>query len=431
MSTSIVLRVCAKQTQYTPLAVVGYCLTRSQFLQPVWAGLDWDMQTRRHAPVEKLQDVLVSMLAGNTAISEINTTIRPDRPLATAWHRKQFAEQSTVARLLNRLTDAQIHQLRHGTQALFRRHSQVWQHAYPRQLLLVDIDLTGLRASRRAEGSQKGYISGQRNVYGRQIVRVSLPTYHETLWSQLYPGAQPGCATLRPTIDQVQALLAQSAAQRARTIIRSDAGLGTDANVNWLLWRKYHLVMKGYSGTRAACLAAHLTEDAWEEMPEQRRWIAWALTPPRFARRINVFVLRWATQQGMRHGTLLSTLRSLSPTVTWRLYDGRGAAEVEIRADKQGLHLPCRRKLSFCAQEALILVTDLAHNLLAWLHHWVLEDTPFDSFGTLRMVRDLFHIPGYVEFTRGRLQKVALLKSHPYAEPMRLILQKLLARFDL
>jgi hypothetical protein len=133
----------------------------------------------------------------------------------------------------------------------------------------------------------------------------------------------------------------------------------------------------------------------------------------------------------MRHGTLLSTLRSLSPTVTWRLYDGRGAAEVESRADKQGLHLPCRRKLSFCAQEALILVTDLAHNLLAWLHHWVLEDTPFDSFGTLRMVRDLFHIPGYVEFTRGRLQKVALLKSHPYAEPMRLILQKLLARFDL
>jgi hypothetical protein len=381
--------------------------------------------------VEKLQDALVGILAGNTAISEINTTIRPDRPLTRAWHRKQFAEQSTVARLLNRLTDTHIRQLRQGSQALFRQQSQVRHHAYSQQWLLVDIDLTGLRASRRAEGSQKGYISGHRNVYGRQVVRVSLPTYHETLWSRLYPGAQPGCATLRPTIEHLDTVLGQTEAQRARTIIRSDAGFGTDANVNWLLWCKYQLVMKGYSATRAACLAAQLTEKVWEEMPEQRRWIAWALNPPRFARRLNVFVLRWAAQQGMRYGTLLSTLFSLSPTATWRVYDGRGAAEVEIRADKQGLRLPCRRKCSFTAQEALILLTDLAHNLLSWMHHWVLEETPFASFGTLRMVRDLFHIPGYLEFTQGRLTKVALLKSHPYAERMCSILQKLLARFDL
>jgi hypothetical protein len=431
MSIPIVIRVCAKQTQYTPLAVFGYCLTRSQFLQPVWSVLEWDMQTRRHAPTEKLQDALVGILAGNTAISEINTTIRPDRPLATAWLRKQFAEQSTVARQLNRVTERHLRQLRQGSQDLFRQQGPVWQHNYPQQWLMVDIDLTGLRASRRAEGSQKGYIPGHRNVYGRQVVRVSLPTYHETLWSQLYPGAQSGCATLRPTIEHLHAFLGQTDAQRARTIIRSDAGLGTDANVNWLLWRKYQLVMKGYSATRAACLAAQLTEDAWEELPQQRRWIAWALNPPRFARRVNVFVLRWASHQGMRHGTLLSTLLTLSPTTTWRVYDGRGAAEVEIRADKQGLHLPCRRKLSFTAQEALILLTDLAHNLLSWMHHWVLEDTPFTSFGTLRMVRDVFHIPGYLEFTRGRLTKVALLKSHPYAAPMCSILQKLLARFDL
>lgn len=52
------------------------------------------------------------------------------------------------------------------------------------------------------------------------------------------------------------------------------------------------------------------------------------------------------------------------------------------------------------------------------MHHWVLEDSRFDSFGTARMVRDLLHLPGQLEFTQGQLQKVALLKSHPYAEPM-------------
>lgn len=105
MSIPIVLRVATKQTQYAPLAVLGYCLTRSHFLQPIWAALEWDMQTRQHAPNDKVQDVLVSILAGNTTISQINTTIRPDIPLATAWQRPQFAEQSNLARLLNHIMD--------------------------------------------------------------------------------------------------------------------------------------------------------------------------------------------------------------------------------------------------------------------------------------------------------------------------------------
>jgi len=359
MSIPIVLRVATKQTQYAPLAVLGYCLTRSHFLQPIWAAREWDMQTRQHAPNDKVQDVLVSILAGNTTISQINTTIRPDIPLATAWQRPQFAEQSNLARLLNQMTPEQITQLRHGSQVLFRQQSQTQQHAYPSHPLMMDIDLTGLLASRRAEGSQKGYLSGHRNAHGRQLVRVSIPTYHETLWSQLYPGAQTGGATLRPTIAHVQTFLDLTTEQRARTIIRSDAGLGTDATVNWLLWGRYQLLMKGYGGPRTASLAAHVSDDAWKEMVAQRRWIAWAPHPPRFGRRVNVFVLRWPTRRGMGYGTLLSTLLTLTPEQTGCAYDGRGAAEVEIRADKQGLHLPTRRKMSFTAQEALVVLTDL------------------------------------------------------------------------
>ena len=36
---------------------------------------------------------------------------------------------------------------------------------------------------------------------------------------------------------------------------------------------------------------------------------------------------------------------------------------------------------SFPAQKALILLTDLAHNLLADFHHTVLAETPFADFG--------------------------------------------------
>jgi hypothetical protein len=45
------------------------------------------------------------------------------------------------------------------------------------------------------------------------------------------------------------------------------------------------------------------------------------------------------------------------------LYDARGAMEVDIRGDKRGLGIEKRRKKSFLAQEALVLLAQLSHNL--------------------------------------------------------------------
>lgn len=430
MKAKIVLEPLPTHTQYVPLAVLGYCLTRTGFLQPVWDEIDWPMKTIDHTPTEKLQDMLVSILAGNEAVSHINTRLRPDLTLAAAWHREQFAEQSTVADTLDALEAEQLAQLRQGSQVLFRHHSQTMRHNFKKHWLMIDIDPTALLASRRAEGSHKCYIAGKKNRYGRQLARLSVPTYHESLYSWLYPGNQQACTMLKPAISTVQAFLNLKPEQRQRTIVRSDAGLGTDANVNWLLWSDYQVLMKGFSGSRSVKLAEQVSQTDWYEDAPRQRWIAWAPNPRRFARRLNVFSLRWHDKEGIRYGTLLSTLFQLDPLPTWCCHDGRGAMEMEIKADKQGLRIPKRRKKSLAAQEGLILLTDLGHNVLSWVHHWVLEDSPFADFGTKRMVDELMHIPGRVEFMGGKLRKVALLETHPYAPAMRLILGDLLNFFE-
>lgn len=430
MKVPIVLEPLPTYTQYVPLGVLGYCMTRTGFLQPVWDEIKWSMKTIDHQPTEKLQDMLVSILAGNEAVYKINTCLRPDLALSAAWNRKQFAEQSTVADTLNALGPEQIAQLRQGSQTLFRQYSRTMSHNFDKQWLMIDIDPTSLVASRRAQGSRRGYISGKRNQYGRQVARLSIPTYHETLYSLLYPGNQPAAPTLKPAITTAQEFLGLGRDQRQRTIIRSDAGLGTDGNINWLLWLNYQVLMKGFSGHRATNFAKKLNETDWQEDPPRQRWIAWAPNPPRFARRINVFSLRWQGKKSARYGTLLSTLFELDPLPTWLLHDGRGAMEIEIKADKQGLRLPKRRKISFSAQEGLILLTDLAHNTLSWIHHWLLEDTPFANFGSKRIIDDLMSIPGRIEIMDGKLQKVALLQTHPYADPMRLVLDNLLDLFE-
>ena len=142
-------------------------------------------------------------------------------------------------------------------------------------------------------------------------------------------------------------------------------------------------------------------------------------------------LLRWLdTKRKFAYATLLTTLPY--PVFSqWDLYDGRGAAEVEIRSDKSGLKLHRRRKHSLNAQEAWIVLTDVAHDLLAWLGPWMLAGSAFEAFGPKRLVYDLLNIPGQLFFKEDRLVKVALWKTHPYADDMRLCLHNLLKTFDL
>ena len=69
-------------------------------------------------------------------------------------------------------------------------------------------------------------------------------------------------------------------------------------------------------------------------------------------------------------------------------YNDRGGAEVaQFREDKSGLAMAARRKRSLTGQTGYILLTDLAHNLLADFKHHVLRESRFESYGLKRIVR--------------------------------------------
>lgn len=166
MSTIIRLTKMPQDTNFVPLGVLGYCLTRTNFLAPVFADLALSMKEVDHAPQAKLLDGLVSILAGCRAIYQVNTRIRPDLALAHAWGRERFAEQSTLARTLDAFTEEHVTQLRQGSEALFQRESHVLRHNFAQDWLWLDIDLTSLPASKHAEASTKGKIGGEKTNMG-------------------------------------------------------------------------------------------------------------------------------------------------------------------------------------------------------------------------------------------------------------------------
>lgn len=164
MRPLIHLMTMPEDTNFAPLGVLGYCLTRTDFLQPVLAPVQLPLKMVQHSPGDKLLDVLLSILTGCRAISQINTRLRPEIALARAWERVGFAEQSTVARTLDQFTDVQIAQLRQGSETLFRRESRTLRHNLAADWLWLDIDLTPLPASKHAEGSTKGKISAKKTA---------------------------------------------------------------------------------------------------------------------------------------------------------------------------------------------------------------------------------------------------------------------------
>jgi hypothetical protein len=151
----------AHTTGFAPLVVLGYWLQAQDLFAPLWSRVQFPQPLHTLHPQAALVELFVSILAGCRSIRQVNTKIRPDPVLAQAWGRAPFAEQSTLARVLDACQAEQVQQLQEGVTQVYRWIGLAPQHDW-RQPLEVDVDLTFLPASSRAQGSTKGYASGKR-----------------------------------------------------------------------------------------------------------------------------------------------------------------------------------------------------------------------------------------------------------------------------
>jgi hypothetical protein len=99
-----------------------------------------------------------------------------------------------------------------------------------------------------------------------------------------------------------------------------------------------------------------------------------------------------------------------------RFYDARGGgAETSFKDDKQGLGLTTRDKKRFEAQQIVVLLGTLAHNVLVWARRWLAASDPkMQLYGHKRLVRDIFHISGHLSRNaRGQLVEIVLNQAAP------------------
>jgi hypothetical protein len=254
------------------------------------------------------------------------------------------------------------------------------------------------------------------------LARVSAINYHETVWSGLFAGNRTTVTCLKPAVLAAENSLDLAAEHRKQTVYRLDGGAGSDEKLQWLVGRGYHFIAKGFSGKRAYALAQQVSR--WDAY-EANSWLGAVKSPVDFGRPVQMIVKKRLHQNKWKHSYYVTTLAFPSKKAFMNRYNLRGAAEIEqFRADKGGLYLSSRRKQSFEAQQAIILMTDLAHNLLADFRHRALANSSFVDWGLKRIVRDLLAIPGRLYFGQSQLKRIDLLATHPYAEEMIICLER-------
>jgi hypothetical protein len=149
-------------TQYAPLAALIAYYAEESVLEPL-QSITSATQASDFSLAEKLEQLVVSILAGCEYISMVNTKLRPEYRMAQVKRISHFADQSTLSRALDELTQMNLSQLEVAVRQISDRCSRTRQHDW-RAFLELDFDLSALPCGQQAEGGEKGYASGKKTA---------------------------------------------------------------------------------------------------------------------------------------------------------------------------------------------------------------------------------------------------------------------------
>jgi len=142
----------SKYTEHTAragLAAVGAWVQENGLWDRVEERVRIGQKTIRHTPTDKLLDAMIGILAGGAGVVEVNTRVRPDVGLQRAFGRDGCAEQSTISETLSACTRENVDQMRTAVREILGGHGRCLRHDFGAELLLVDIDMTGMPTGRR------------------------------------------------------------------------------------------------------------------------------------------------------------------------------------------------------------------------------------------------------------------------------------------
>jgi len=280
---TVLMRACA---------FLGMYLRQIGFFEPMERRVHLFQKVLKYTAVQKLEMLFVGLLAGIKAVSHTATMVQVDVALTAACGLPGCADLSVIAQTLNAATEADVADLEEAIVELFGCSSQTRLHAFDQELLVLDVDLSPLPASRAAEGSQRGYMGRCRSKTGRKLVRVRAAATGEIVWESVISArTTESLPVLQEAIQQAEHRLGlqgddeEVQRKRARTEIRLDSGWGSEGIITWLLNRAYQVTGKFQSSGRVRKLVRWITQ--WHPTSSPGREVALVAEPAEFVRTLS------------------------------------------------------------------------------------------------------------------------------------------------
>lgn len=151
-------------TQYAPLGLLLVLYKQQAVLAPL-EKVVLAVKKVDFSGIDKLEQVLVSILAGCETLSEVNVKLKGDIPLARSGGWDRFSDQSNLSLTLDALTLMNLEQLQAVNQQIGQKYGATLRRDW-RGFLWLDYDLSGLACGKQAQASTKGYFPGKKTRRG-------------------------------------------------------------------------------------------------------------------------------------------------------------------------------------------------------------------------------------------------------------------------
>jgi hypothetical protein len=370
---------------HSSLCAIAPIIESKGIFQLIHEDVKIEQKKLYYRPTDKLVFVVVGIMSGSEVIYDLNLGLRVDKQLLLSFGYTSCADQSLIHETLNAATGENVGQLEGVMGRIWEENNLItrglkscFEGTGTDTIVTIDMDFSGLPISKKAEGSTKGYFPGKKNTYGRQLARVLAPDTQEIITESLYPGNVTSCMAFKAMVKKMEGVLSlDTREKRSHIRLRLDAGFGTNDDINYALSLGYHILTKMYSSNQSRVLAKSVQEwvDICPGSDNKPRQAGWVTNPHRYCRKTKQLAIRAPKKDsGYGYNVMVTTDMSADIHGTVELYDGRsGAPESTFCQDNQGLGMRRRRKKGFVAQQMLVLLNQLAHNLIRWTQGWMTE----------------------------------------------------------
>ena len=330
-------------------------------------NLNLNMKTVRYSWQDKLKELMCSIVAGCEHTVSINHKLVPDTTLAReVTGRDRFADQSGVNRLLHAFTEENLGELEHIFHRDYMLHGKAGRLPVE-EMVFVDLDMAGFRADGETyEGSEKGYIVGERGARGYKASFAYVHRCREVLGC-VFDGAR---ASENKHLDQMLGIVkSRIGSPRVRDIvIRGDAAYGNASTVDRLVEQGYIFLLRGMHSSSARKYARRIKE--WVRIKKSSEDLYAGEFRGRIRgskHNIRVVVFKDTKKNGrIEFWHLLTNLPDLVyPKQTlFDLYHERQGIEAYLKCDKSGLHIKNLRTRNLVGIKAFMLLSCITHNLI-------------------------------------------------------------------